>query len=1094
MVIRLYKQAWKVLNTDVELLWPETIVGGVDAGEKVLKLAKALDENRNIKELEPVVSSISSLIDVLNLPLVQVAGESLPFISIATKLLKFFLDQTHQEPSLEVCVELAAQAAYLESLRLFLRSSDNREICEKLPQMPASQKISQEIKKLGETSHGESILDDREAEKTLVCFHESKLARIFNSILISRLMESGLSNKKAEIITERISRKTHRYIKRILVEMRDSVTHLAALYGNNWQRDLEIYQSIDSYLDEVIAKKPYEKVFDEPFSFRDIYVSQKVKSVKNNGQVDDTEEGKDIQKWAIEVLQDPNKQGQVIFIQGGPGRGKSVFCRMFADWIRQEIYPIWIPILIRLRDVEISPENNFEKTLQLAVDKHFSLSDNAWLNDRNMRFLFFLDGFDELLLERGGGGLKGFLKQVGSFQTRCQENREKSHRIIITGRHMALYGLQDDLPPNLERAEIILMDSDIQNAWLAKWEILAGKDASLKLRSFLDDDKCSNEIKQLSREPLLLYLLAKLLKDRRKEDNLCDGALKQIGNEGGKIQIYEEIVDWVLTKQRSEKSIRNLTYNYIDKIDDLRSVLEEVALCVIQSNVGRTTISAIKQRLRQKGDDRATALFKEAEQDPESSLLKASLTAFYINPASDEKTHEENSVEFVHKSFGEFLFAKRLWVSLNEWSSPGYGRRKYLIPENNLVEEVYDLLGYGVLTLGIVEYLSALLQKYPVDTINLFERLCSFYFWWSNKGFINKLEGSTLPQNKARQLTFYTGQHVVDIVTGVNVLILLLELHRYAQTKDDLRGKIIYHPCRQEKSDDTLYKEYPGNEHLLRTIYYVCSYDTDTFSRALGQFLKSSNLSHAYLAGAPLDGVDLSSTNLIRVNLSGSSLISSDLSNANLSHANLSGINLSNANLSGADLSHAYLKRASFDKILWSNNTKWMNARFLHEVIDIPEDLEKQTDFSIATLLSKAIDQAWKGNIEQAIALYNQVEKAITEFNNKKDLDQRLEVSANSWNALCWSGTLNGFANEVMPACEKAVTLDPEEGQWRDSRGLARALIRDMEGAIEDFQYAVNSEGLGESQLPKRQRWLESLQAGENPFTSEELEALRKDE
>jgi hypothetical protein len=39
------------------------------------------------------------------------------------------------------------------------------------------------------------------------------------------------------------------------------------------------------------------------------------------------------------------------------------------------------------------------------------------LTDRNTHYLFFLDGFDELLLERGtSGGLQQFLDQVGLFQ------------------------------------------------------------------------------------------------------------------------------------------------------------------------------------------------------------------------------------------------------------------------------------------------------------------------------------------------------------------------------------------------------------------------------------------------------------------------------------------------------------------------------------------------------------------------------------------------------------------------------------------------------------------------------------------------------
>ena len=51
-----------------------------------------------------------------------------------------------------------------------------------------------------------------------------------------------------------------------------------------------------------------------------------------------------------------------------------------------------------------------------------------------------------------------------------------------------------------------------------------------------------------------------------------------------------------------------------------------------------------------------------------------------------------------------------------------------------------------------------------------------------------------------------------------------------------------------------------------------------------------------------------------------------------------------------------------------------------------------------------------------------------------------------------------------------------------------------MTGAIEDFEAAINSGELEEEILEKRQRWFEALKSGINPFTPEELEALRASE
>ena len=80
-----------------------------------------------------------------------------------------------------------------------------------------------------------------------------------------------------------------------------------------------------------------------------------------------------------------------------------------------------------------------------------------------------------------------------------------------------------------------------------------------------------------------------------------------------------------------------------------------------------------------------------------------------------------------------------------------------------------------------------------------------------------------------------------------------------------------------------------------------------------------------------------------------------------------------------------------------------------------------------------------------------------------------------------------------MTACDKAVSLAPEEPvleYYLDSRGLARALTGDTQGAIEDFQAFIESPYTDEEEKAKRQRWIDALRAGKNPFTKEELESL----
>jgi acetyl esterase/lipase len=86
------------------------------------------------------------------------------------------------------------------------------------------------------------------------------------------------------------------------------------------------------------------------------------------------------------------------------------------------------------------------------------------------------------------------------------------------------------------------------------------------------------------------------------------------------------------------------------------------------------------------------------------------------------------------------------------------------------------------------------------------------------------------------------------------------------------------------------------------------------------------------------------------------------------------------------------------------------------------------------------------------------------------------------WNRVCWSGATHGRAAEVIEACDRAVAAVPDEPEYHDSRGLARALTGNYEGAIADFEFFLDHI-LNEERLELRRSWVEALRAGRNPFT-----------
>jgi len=232
-------------------------------------------------------------------------------------------------------------------------------------------------------------------------------------------------------------------------------------------------------------------------------------------------------------------------------------------------------------------------------------------------------------------------------------------------------------------------------------------------------------------------------------------------------------------------------------------------------------------------------------------------------------------------------------------------------------EKIYDLLGYGGLTLEIVEYLRGLWeQDKGFDPEELFKHLEDFYWKWCKGEFIDAVP-PTFPQNKMIELREEQlrdiGQRQVDIYTGLNVMILLLELHRYArdqQDKPELEEKINFYLGKppNDTSDLSLFLR---RMSLHSIIGYCGCIGVIGFTRIVGPFLNKANLEGVYLNDAKLEDANLEGAYLKGADLRGTNLEGADLEGADLRNANLEGADLRNANLQIAGLIDAVLRGAN---------------------------------------------------------------------------------------------------------------------------------------------------------------------------------------
>lgn len=265
--------------------------------------------------------------------------------------------------------------------------------------------------------------------------------------------------------------------------------------------------------------------------------------------------------------------------------------------------------------------------------------------------------------------------------------------------------------------------------------------------------------------------------------------------------------------------------------------------------------------------------------------------------------------------------------------------------------------------------------------------------------------------------------------------------------------------------------------------------------------LSKANLQRADLREANLEQADLRSVKLQNANLQGANLKGADLRGANLSranfqNANLEGANFQRANLRGTILNESNLDNASFKDadlenahlyhIHWTTKTMWFHVIGLHKAIGIPEDLTEKSNFKYSVALSQGLEKLKHNNFEEFRNLYKAV---ITEIDD-------VEVVASLWNKFAWLSILYGYLNdESYEAAMKAVQLKEEQGNYHDTLGIIFALRNNFQLAIEEFETTLKSDDAQtwcSSFTQRREKWIQALRIGENPFTPEELDVLRR--
>ena len=564
-----------------------------------------------------------------------------------------------------------------------------------------------------------------------------------------------------------------------------------------------------------------------------------------------------------------DRRDAIRVISGGPGSGKSSFAKIFAA--RQAARGA-VPVLF-------VPLHHFDPTGDLVQAMASLIRDSRLLahnpldpDDGEPRLLLIFDGLDELAMQGNVGAevARQFVDEVRRKVDRFNLG-ELRLQVLLSGRelvvqdllrqpqqilHLLPYYIAEQERKDREERYVDaqgLLAADQRQTW---WQQYA-KAKGLVEPNFPEPLK-KKSLTEITSQPLLNYLvvLSYLQGDLNfDEDTTLNDVYANLLK-----AVYKR--DWAGGKQHP--SLEGIDY------PDFIRLLEEIALTTWHGNGRTTTLAAIEKRCQHSGLQQKLALF-QAGNEEDKSVVTRLLAAFYFRRSGLQGS--EKTFEFTHKSFSEYLTAKRLVRGLQRIQLMRDRQQEY--PEDGWDEKAAlaywaELCGPTAIDAYLLDFIRTELQLQAPETARQWQQtLCQLIGFMLRHG---------MPMERLTHLrTFQTANQQAR-----NAELALLAVLNACARSTEACSAIDWPPEAPEAFG-----------HWL--------------SRLAGQRPPSRDTS---LALCCLSYLDLQRCCLIVKDLSNADLSNADLSNADLSNADLSNADLSNAVLSNAVLSNADLSDA----------------------------------------------------------------------------------------------------------------------------------------------------------------------------------------
>ncbi|WP_114860363.1 pentapeptide repeat-containing protein [Azospirillum brasilense] len=603
----------------------------------------------------------------------------------------------------------------------------------------------------------------------------------------------------------------------------------------------------------------------------------------------------------------------VRVLSGDPGAGKSSACAMLAARLARQGRRVLLVPLGRLnyRDDAGTALSRF------LLDELGHVALDGIRGDRGPPLVLILDGLDELAKAGQGAQtlLGGFVGNLGHAWS--EWNRDGLRvLLLLAGRpgaanamepiaradgarlHVLRFRIEDHRREWFDDKEVARLDQ--RSEWWKRFGRAEGLPVVLKEKS--------SHLDSLTEQPLLNWLVAQLLTLEGEEraatiDDVHD--------------LYTRLFGHVLT--RFHRRGENAPPEAMDALgrDDLERMLEEVAVAAWHAGGYRTVpFPVVRKRLGNAGLDGHLDRLTDKRDEALASLLDS----FFCRAHAGQ---EHRAVEFTHKSFGQFLTARRIAhevTAIHRRLGPDGDRDDVL----GALRRWLALCGPAVMDRDLLDFLRAEVvcraKKNAEDAagwrhtlVRLFDD-CVRVGMPLPEGSFRAREAERRVRNAEVALLATLDATVSATLAPSERSIIRLEpegmensklaittLHRLLGPVADWSIARFCLSCLNLTGADLTGADLWGANLTDADLMRANLTDAD---------LMRANLTGADLRGANLTGADLRRANLTDADLTGADLTGADLRGANLRGANLTGADLTGADLTGADLRRANLMRA----------------------------------------------------------------------------------------------------------------------------------------------------------------------------------------